>query len=183
MARKNALISVALNDGALSFTVGDAGSFAIDTSTLANDIRNKALLHGLIQKVSDAAAMPKSEFKGKSEADIASMKFAAMKAVADRLTGETPEWSKRSGDGSGQVAGIIYRAFEEWVLATAKAKKVKTPPTVEAIRAKYDAMDRAGQLALRNIPEVSAIMERLRSERGSKAEAVDTSALLDELGI
>lgn len=182
MARKNALISVVHNDGTLTFTVGDAGAIEINTAALAENIRNTALLHGLVQKVSDAAAMPKSEFKGKMDAEVAGMKFAAMKSVADRLTGESPEWSKRSGDGSGPVAGIIYRAFEEWVLASAKAKKAKAP-TADAIRAVYDAKDRAGQLALRNVPEIATIMERLRSERGTKASDVDTSALLGELGL
>jgi hypothetical protein len=182
MARKNALITVALDGSALTFAVGSAGSFTIDTASLNDDIRNRALAHGIVQKVSDAAAMPKSEFKGKSADEIAAMKFNAMKAVADRLTGDDADWSKRSGDGSGPVAGIIYRAFEQWVLDTAKAKKVKTPPTSEAIRAKYDAMDRAGQLALRNVPEIATIMERLRAERGPKAN-VDTTALLGELGL
>lgn len=181
MARKNALISVAYDNGVLTFTVGNAGSFGIDTNALAADISEKARIHGLVQKVSDAAAMPKSEFKGKSADEIATMKFNAMKSVRDNLTGDDPQWSKRRGDGTGPVAGIIYRAYEEFVLDRAKAKKAKV--TAEQIRAQYDGLDRAGQLALRNIPEVATIMERLRAERGTKASDVDTSALLADLGI
>ena len=182
MARKNALITVALSEtGLLTFTVGNAGKFDLDRSTLASDIREKAEIHGLVQKVSDAAAIAKDDLKGKSPDEIAATKFEAMKSVADRLI--SGEWSKRSGDGSSPVAGIIYRAFEEYVTDMA-AKRKKTAPAADAIRARYDAMSRAEQLALRNIPEVATIMERIRAERGSKSESkVDTSGLLKELGL
>lgn len=180
MPRKNALITVAANDGILSFTVGEAGSFNLNPTELSDEVRARAEVHGYVQKISDAAAMPKSEFKGKSAAEIATMKLNAMTAVRDRLV--AGDWSKRSGEGSGAVAGIIYRAFEEYVLDVAKAKKVKTPPTPEAIRARYDAMSRGEQLALRSVPEISAIMDRIRADRGAKVE-VDTSTLLGELGL
>lgn len=180
MPRKNALIVVSVaENGALTFTVGDAGSFTVDPTTLTEDIIRRAMLHGLIQKVSDAAAIAKSELTGDAQKD-AKTKFEAMRSVANRL-GEG-EWSKRSGDGSGPVAGVIYRAFEEWVLASAKVKKVAAP-TAEAIRTVYDSKDRAGQLALRNVPEIATIIERIKSERGSKVETVDTSALLADLGL
>lgn len=180
MPRKNALISVnAADNGALTFTVGNAGSFTIDPATLADDITRRAMLHGLVQKVSDAAAIAKSELSGDPEKD-ATAKFEAMKSVADRLV--AGEWSKRTGDGSGPVAGVIYRAFEEWV--GDMARKAKKPvPEATAIRAKYDAMDRAGQLALRNVPAIAKIIDRIKSERGSKAETVDTGSLLGELGL
>src|SRR5437879_5011816 len=98
MARKNALIAVVRDDtGTLTFTVGNAGSFTLNPAELAETIQDHARVHGLVQKISDAAAMPKSELEGKSDDDIATMKFNAMKSVADRLSGENPDWSKRSG--------------------------------------------------------------------------------------
>lgn len=180
MPRKNALIAITVGENnALTFTVGDAGSFTLAVEELVPDIRHRAELHGLVQKVSDAAAIVKSELTGNAKKDAAT-KFAAMQSVANRLA--EGEWSKRSGDGSGPVAGIIFRAFEEFVANTAKAKKVDAP-TAEKVRAVYDAKSRAEQLALRNVPEIAVIIERIKSERGSKGEAVDTSALLADLGI
>lgn len=178
--RKNSIINVTADDNnVLTFSVGNAGTFTVDVPSLADDIRNRAMLHGIVQKVSDAAAIAKAELTGDADKDAAT-KLAAMSAVAERLA--NGDWSKRSGDGSGPVQGIIYRAFEEYVLATAKAKKAKVTP--EQIRAVYDKKSRAEQLALRNIPEVAKIMERIRSERGAAAsKSVDTDALLGELGI
>lgn len=180
MPRKNALITATVGDnGALSFTVGNAGSFTLDPATLADDIRSRAMLHGLVQKVSDAAAIAKSELTGDAAKDAAT-KLAAMQSVAERLT--NGEWSKRSGDGSGPVAGIIYRAFEEWVGAMA-AKGKKDAPSAEKTRSVYDAKSRAEQLALRNVPAIAKIIERIKSERGTKGETVDTAELLKELGV
>lgn len=181
MAKKNALISVAhdADTNTLNFTVGDAGSFALSIDALAEELRTRAMIHGLVQKISDAAAMPKSELTGDPKKD-ASAKLDAMTKVRDRLV--AGDWSRRSGEGSGPVAGLIFRAFSEF--AETAAKKAKKPvPTAEALRTFYDGKTRAEQLALRNIPEVSAIIERIKSERGSDAAPVDAGALLGELGI
>jgi hypothetical protein len=181
MAKKS-IISASYENGTLSFVVGEAGTLNIEVANLAPAIAEKALLHGLVQKVSDAAAMPKDELTGNPKKDAA-LKFEAMAAVVERLTGDSPDWNKRSGDGSSPVQGLIFRAFAEWVANSATAKKVAVP-SEEAIRAKYDAMDRKGKLALRSIPEVAVIIERMKSERPAKAsETVDTSALLSELGV
>lgn len=182
MARKNSLISVALSDdnATLTFTVGEAGSFNVTPADLAEEIRTRAMLHGLVQKISDAAAISKDDLTGDAAKDAAT-KLEAMQSVATRLA--EGEWSKRTGDGSGPVQGIIYRAFEEWVLATAKAKKAEAPSS-EKIREVYDAKPRAEQLALRNVPAIAKIIERMKSERGAKAaKSVDTDSLLSDLGI
>lgn len=181
MPRKNSIIAVSVSDAnVLTFAVADAGSFDVDVPALDEALRNRAMLHGIVQKVSDAAAIAKSELTGDAVKDAAT-KLAAMSSVAERLV--AGDWSKRSGDGSGPVAGIIYRAFEEWVGAMA-AKAKKDVPDATAIRAKYDTMDRAGQLALRNVPAIAKIIDRIKSERPAKEVAnVDTSALLGELGL
>lgn len=183
MAKKNALISVAHNaeTGTLVFNVGDAGSATLNLNELPDAISEAARIHGLVQKVSDAAAMPKDQLTGDAKKDAAT-KLAAMVAVVERLTGEDASWNKRSGDGSGPVAGLIFRAFEEYV-ETMAAKRKKDAPTSEAIRARYDAMERKEQLALRNVPEIAAIIDRIKSERGATGQTIDTGGLLKELGI
>lgn len=180
MAKKNALITVVHNPdtNVLTFTVGEAGTIEIPVSDVPEEVRNRALLHGLVQKVSDAAAMPKSELTGNAKKD-AKAKFDKMSAVATRILGG--DWSRKAGDGTGQVSGIIFRAFSEYVEDMAKAKK-KPIPDADKIRAVYDSKSRAGQLALRNVPEISAIMERLRSERGPSV-SINTDELLGDLGL
>lgn len=179
MAKKNSVISVEFDNGNLRFAIADAGEFTLTLASLSEDIREKALIHGLTQKVSDAAAIAKADLPTDA-AEAAKAKFEAMQAVADRLA--EGDWSKRAGDGSGPVAGVIFRAFVEFVTNAAKAKKRPAPSEAE-IRSVYDAKDRAGQLALRKVPEIAAIIERIKSERGAGAVKVDASALLGELGI
>ena len=174
MARKNAIVSIARNDetGELTFTVADCGEFNLTPGSLSDEVRNRAMVHGLVQKISDAAAL------GKDATPLD--KFTAMKSVADRLA--EGEWSKRTGEGSANVAGIIYRAFREFVEVSAKAAK-KPIPDETAIRAVYDAKDRAGQLALRTVPAIATIIERMKSEKGSTGTSVDVDALLGDLGL
>lgn len=182
MARKNALVTIAADDnGTLTFTVGNgAGSFTIEPAALSEDVRRRALIHGVVQKISDAAAIAKAELPT-DPAEAAKVKFEAMQSVATRLV--DGEWSKRNGEGAGPVAGLIYRAFAEWAANAAKAKKVDAP-TDEQLRAVYDKKTRAEQLALRNVPAIAKIIERIKSERGaSETAAVDTGALLGELGL
>lgn len=180
MAKKNSIIAVAHDNNVLSFTVADAGTITLDLAKLADEIRDRAMLHGLVQKVSDAAAIPKVDLPTDAT-EAAKAKYEAMQAVAERLL--AGEWSKRSGDGTGPVAGVIFRAFAEFVANAAAAKKRPVPSETE-IRAVYDAKDRAGQLALRNVPEIATIIERMKSERGANAaKSVDVDGLLGELGI
>lgn len=159
----------------LAFNVEGAGKFTLPLGNLSNAILIQAALHGLRQKIADAAAMPKDDENNTPEG-----KLAAMQAVADGLS--NGEWSKRSGDGSGPVAGVIYRAFERWVGEQAAAKKAKAPDA-ETIRAVYDKKTRAEQLALKKVSRIAEIIEELKAERGAKGIEVSTDDLLGELGI
>jgi len=169
MARKNAVVSSTYDNGVLTVAIAGAGTINLTIAELSDDVRNRAMVHGLLQKVSDAAAIPKADLPI-DPTDAAKVKFEAMNAVASRLI--DGEWSKRAGDGSGPVAGIIYRAFEEWVNAQFTAAK-KPIPAADVTRAKYDVMERSKQLALRNVPAIAAIIERMKSERGAAATAPD----------
>lgn len=176
MARKNSLLSVSVSDSnVMTFAVDGAGSFSLAVSELPDDIRNIALLHGLRQKICDAAAMSKDD-----PDNNASGKLSAMQSVADNI--RDGDWSKRSGDGSGPVVGIIYSAFARWVDEMAKAAK-KPAPDAETVRALYDARDRAGQLALRSIPRIAEIIAEIKASRETKTSSVDATELLAGLGI
>ena len=179
MARKNSVVAITLENGVYTFS-SPTDSFTFDCNAQSSEIREIALFHGFKQKISDAAAIPRAELPD-DPAETALIKFEAMKSVAERLM--AGDWSKRSGDGSGPVAGLIYRAFEEWVTDMATKKKTAAP-SAEAIRAVYDAKTRAEHLALRSVPAIAKIIERLKSERGASAvSTVDTSSLLSELGL
>jgi hypothetical protein len=173
MARKNAIIASEVSDDATAVTFSVAGfdPIVVNVAALSADLVAYAAAHGIKQKVADAGALGANS----TPAD----KYAAMKAVADRLAGG--EWDKARGDGSGAVAGLIYRAFAQWAVDMAKLSGSAAPADT-AIRAHYDGMDRKAQLALRNVPEIAAIMETLRAAKAPKT-APDPSAMLAALGI
>jgi len=180
MSKKNSVISATVNDDATAilFTVAGAGEITLTLSALSDDVRSRAMAHGLVQKISDAAAIPKADLSGDPATDAAT-KLAAMRAVADRLI--AGDWVKRSGDGASPVSGVIYRAFHLYALEAAAAKKA-APPTPEQTRAVYDARDRAGQLSLRSIPRIAEIIETLKAATPASSK-IDTAALLGELGL
>lgn len=177
MARKNAVVTYTVNaNGTLTFSAGGQ-SVDFDPSAQSEENILKARNYGFAHKITLGAAIAKNDLPS-DPAEAAAAKFAGMKAVVDRLNGG--EWSMR-GEGGGQPSGVIFRAYEEWVQAQA-AKKGVEAPTTEKVRSIYDAKTRAEQLALRNVPAVAKIIERMKAEAGAdKAKPVDTAALLDEV--
>jgi len=170
MARKNAIVSVELNDNNLSFIVADTGSIELDVSALAGEVTRRAMLHGIVQKISDAAALGKDA--------TPSDKYQAMRAVADRLI--AGNWNKPAGESGAPVQGLIWQAYRE--VMQSLAAKSKKSVSDEKLRELYDAKDRAQQLALRTNPEIAKVIERIKSERATSTTAIDTDALLAELG-
>lgn len=172
MAKKNAIISVDSNDNSsiIIWNVDTVGQLEINANKLDPKIQHMAMLHGIIQKVSDAAALGKDA----TPAD----KHAAMLAVVNRLI--EGDWNKRAGEGSNSApTGLIFRAFYEFAVNRAKKAKRDEPSEV-AVRALYDGKSRADQLALRNVPEIAKIIDRIKSERGAKSD-VDVDALMGDL--
>jgi len=179
MAKKSLIeTTIAADFSAITLKVEGAGAINITVANLSDELRARALAHGLVQKISDAAAIKRDDLTGDPLAD-AKTKFAAMEAVANRLI--DGEWAARNGDGTGPVSGIIYLAFEQWALA--KATSAKKPLLPAAIRAAYAGKDRAGQLALRNVPEIAAIIEEIKVKRGAGKTVGSGDALLADLGL
>lgn len=178
---KISLISTTIADDNSAFTlaVNGVGEISIPLANLSPEIAARGLIHGLVQKISDAAAIPKSETEGLEPQAVAEMKFSAMQAVASRLL--DGDWSARREDGTGPVSGIILRAYTEFAMTMAAKKKVAMTP--ETIKTAYDAMSKSEQLALRNVPPIAKIIDRIKSERGAGKTVVDESALLAGLGL
>lgn len=177
MARKNATISITVADdnSAIQFhVIGQTEPLNLTVGTLTDEVRVRAMMHGLIQKVSDAAALSKNSDGSSAEpAD----KFAAMAAIIERLN--EGDWKRRASDGTTQPSGLIFRAYVAVVTAASKKAK-RDVPAESVLRELYDRKDRSAQLALRNNPDIAAEITRLKSETGAVA-TVNTDSLMDEL--
>ena len=165
-------------------TVGDDGTLILEfrhgevlrlhPETLTPEIQRAALLHGLKQKLVDAAAISRDTATGRAATIVT--KFDAVKEIFDRITGaggEAPAWNKPRAGGAGGQGGLLARAI-------ARYKNVE----VSAAKAYLDRLTDAQKQALRVDPRIATIINELRME-SAKPAGIDTDALLgglDDLG-
>ena len=145
------LSTVSLAHGELVLTFADQTTAKLSTHDLSPDILSQALLHGLKQKLVDAAAIARNTDTGAS-ATTADKKEAVMEIHARLLEGA---WNKgrATGDGMNGKGSILLLALQrlqpnrdaaelaEWLKArtdaerAALAKNAKILPHVQAIQA------------------------------------------------
>lgn len=164
-AKSNSVITHAVEGEVIVFRVKDAGEVMLDRTKLNAAIIERAAIHGLIQRVSDAAAISRNPETGlpAQPAD----KLAAMRALVEFYESGTGEW-KRAGSGAGAVRGLLLEALVQ-------AYPEKDREKLGGWLKKRSAQERA---ALAVEPRIKLILDELR-QRGT--EAVDTEALLGEL--
>ena len=160
--------------GNLTLTFRHGERLMVFVDQLAPEIQRAALLHGLKQKLVDAAAISRDTTTGR--AATITTKYNAVKEIFDRITGaggEAPSWNKPRAGGAGGQGGLLARA-------TARYKNV----TVEQAKAYLDRLTDAQKQALRVDPRIAAVINELRAE-SAKPAGIDTDALLgglDEVG-
>lgn len=155
-------------------TTADEATFAyrngveevIDFLSLSPEIRHQLMVHGLKQKVGDAAAIPRDTATGYAATD--GDKIAAMSAVIARL--RAGQWNAAKGEGGGSSGGLLLRALVE--LYPAKTRE----SLVEYLAGKSDKE----KAALRTSAKIAPVIDRLKAEAG-RAAGIDADDLLDEL--
>lgn len=162
------------DDGALILEFRHGEALRLHPETLSQEIQRAALLHGLKQKLVDAAAISRDTTTGRAATLVT--KYDAVKEIFDRITGaggETPSWNKPRAGGAGGQGGLLARAI-------ARYKNVE----VSAAKAYLDRLTDAQKQALRIDPRIATIINELRAE-SAKPAGIDTDALLgglDDLG-
>lgn len=142
-------------------------SIIVNPQELSADVLRMAILHGLKQKLIDAAAISRNPDTGKSATP--DDKWAAVRAVYDRLV--SGQWNAVRGEGMGAGNGLLFRALVRMYPAK----------TADQLREYLDGKTKAEQAALRANPKVAAVIEEIKAE-SVKAGSVDSDSLLDELG-
>ena len=152
-------------DGTRLVFIGDNGrELAISAAELNESIREQAMMHGLKQKIGDAAAISRNPDTGRSA--TTDDKFDAMAEVLNRLI--AGEWNKtRAGGESGGSGGLLFKAL-------CRVKADKTPAEV---RAYLDARTKDELAALRKVPVIAATIEAIKAET-AKDGGIDGEALL-----
>lgn len=155
-------IESTINELTLVMTFSNGKMIEIDAGALSEDIQRAAMMHGLKQKLADAAAISRNTDTGRS-ASIED-KFAAVDEVATRLK-SNGGWNKIR-EGGGQSGGLLLRALCE--LMPRKTRE----ELAEWLAGKTDK-ERA---ALRASERVAAVIATYKT-----ADAELANSLLDEL--
>lgn len=164
-AKRNTAIEATVEGTVLTLAFANGKTLRMEASTLSQEIIAAATMHGLKQKLVDAAAISRDPVTG-ATATI-DTKYAAVREVYDRLL--AGEWNKRreGGGGSGE-GGLLYRALCKFYEGKKDAATVK---------AWLDGKDKAEQAALRANPKIAAIIDSLRP----KVDEAKGADLLSEL--
>ena len=150
----------------LRLDFADGRTISLQPRDLTHEIRTMAILHGLKQKLVDAAAISRNTDTGRSA--TIDDKFNAVDEVFKRLIAGT--WNKGAGAGSSAVrGGLLFRAL--CMLYTEK--------TPDAIRAFLEKKTPTEKAALRANGKIAAIIVEL--QKVAPADSTATDAMLDEL--
>lgn len=150
----------------LTFTFGDGITRELHALSLSDDIKTAAMLHGLKQKIVDAAAISRDPVTGKS-ATFSDKAVACMDIIA-RL--ESGHWNKPAGEPRDDTGGMFLRALME----------VWGSTDVAATKARMAGWGKDQIAAVKKNPRVTAIMARMATE-AAKARGIDSDALLGDI--
>lgn len=174
--KSNSVITTAQRDGGngltvLVFTVKDVGELTLDMGKLSAKVITRAAVHGLTQRISDAAAISRNTETGKSASPLD--KFNAMKALCEWYETGTEEWTRKravgtgAGSGSGYSNGLLEEAL----------KRVYPGKSEERIREYVKGLKASERLGLLGSDKIRPVVEEIQREM-AKDTKVDADALL-----
>lgn len=176
-AKSNSVVTTVWEGRILTISVLGAGSILFDVEKASPTNRNAAERHGWVQRLCDRAAIgAPTRAAGTSEHDwlaqLAAHKLAKFNAIQELATyyesGDVA-W-KMTGTGE-RDAGLFFTALCEF--------RAKVSP--EKLAAHVKSLDKDGLAALKAIPGIVEIMNRLRKERVAKVDTREALEGLDAL--
>lgn len=169
MNARKATISADVFKSVLTVTFANGKSLEVDVSKLSPEIQQQAMLHGIKQKLVDAAAIARNPDTGRSAS--VDDKYAAVAEIHARITSPNGTWNKirEAGATPATKGNLLVRALMKM---TGKDK--------DYVDDFLSAKTKEERTALQRNPRVLQIIAELQSQQGTGD--VDTDALLGELG-
>lgn len=150
-------------NGSLRLDFSNGKQLQLQLGDLTDAILEQAVLHGLKQKLVDAAAIGRDPETGRSATP--EDKFEAVKAVFDRLL--AGQWNATREGGGGSKGGLLLEAL----------CRLYPAKTRQELRAYLDSKTTKEQAALRKNPKVAAMIAEIKAASGDD----DSDELLAEL--
>jgi hypothetical protein len=169
---KRSAITADIFGTTLTLTFSNGAEIVLDSAKLSPEMQQQAMLHGLKQKLVDAAAIARNVDTGRSA--TVEDKYNAVRKVYARLTSDTPAWNEgRGAAGESVTAGggaILVRAL------------IKMTGKDEAyVKDFLSAKTKEQRAALRKNPQVLAVIAELQA--ATVTNGINTAELLGELGM
>jgi len=160
-------IATEITGTTLALTFADGEVFTLDATTLTGEVQTYAMMHGLKQKLVDAAAISRDPVTGRA-ATIAT-KRTAVREVFDRLI--SGQWNKVREGGTATTGGLLY-------MALCRLYADKTPERIKEFLAGKSDAEKA---AMRKNPKVADIIEQIKLEQGRDGDGTPGEDILNEL--
>ena len=164
--KRNATITATIDNNTLTLMFANGETLTMRGDALTSEVRQYAMMHGLKQKLVDAAAISRNPETGRPSS--VEDKYQAVKVVFDRLL--TGQWNA-TREGGGNAGGLLMQALVRMYAGR------KTAEDIKAFLAEKSDAEKA---ALRKNPRVAAIIEDIRAEQG-RVTGIDADELLNEL--
>ena len=163
-------VAATINSQILTLTFANGEVLTLNADALDPAIYAAAVMHGLKQKLIDAAAISRDPETGRTA--TIDDKYAAVRTVFDRITrAENPSWNiiRGTGEGGGNKGGLLVRAM---MRLTGKSR--------DEIMTFLEDKTKEEVAALRKNPRIEEIMSQLRAE-SANTSGIDSDSLLDGL--
>lgn len=172
--RSNATVTMAQTDTTLTFNVLGAGSISLNLAAIHPDVLARAAIHGLKQRISDAAALPCNPDTGKPASP--SEKFESLSALVEHYNTGTAEWARTraAGEGTPRAGKTLQAIANVYKLADEAAARAYVEGTAKKRGIEYKE-------ALALWKKSDKIREELARMEAAIPAAVDADTLIDEL--
>lgn len=154
-------------NGVIRFNVLGVGALFLNMDNVSQDVANRAAIHGMIQRISDAAAIPRNTETGQSATP--EEKYEAMRKLVEHYESGTTEWSRKPAAGEGSKGGLLFKAL--CIMSPSKSP--------DEIRDWMASKTKAQLAVIRTSAKVAAVIDSIRP----KDESIDVDAMMDELDI
>ena len=167
-AKSNSVITVEVSpdNQRIVFKILGAGELVLELANLSDQVKIRALVHGLVQRVSDAAAIPRSTETGKSATP--GEKMEAMKALVEHYNSGSSEWRLARVAGASEGRSYLLNALCELFPSKARAELGEGLKKLSAVERKALEMD----------ARVKPLIEK---QQAAGLRGIDTDSLIDEL--
>lgn len=163
------------DEQALHFMVrGTPSPIVLRLTDIHPDVMKRAALHGLVQRITDGAAVSMTDATGAiiPAAERDAMKYRAMVSLRDHYASGTADWNRKGASGEREAGGLVLRAL-------AAVQGVDIPTMAARVKARAEKLGITERKFLNHMATSKDVANKMLELRGPAA--FDADEALSEL--